>query len=318
MSDSDVVAVWNIPMSDKLYKIEFEHGTTTGKRVIRVNGREIVRHDWMFKLVGREVFEINGVRCTISVDAVGIFAYEYSITVGGKAYEKFREQQKKALQVWHVILSGEDTRICLGKKRFSTPVKEIDSEKDTMDVWVNGSQVNTTGEFVDDGTETHFEVGNNVCYIKSESSGKRNNFLRSVSYKNVKIENPSAVWAGDVALGEVVQNRPVKVKLETGKTYEYCACGISDRQPFCDHKCEVYGRTYRRPVRFSVDTDGEYVMCQCKHSGTMPLCDGTHKFVDPTPQWAKATRFAAFEQSPVYDGVAYKLGYKPKGKGFQQ
>lgn len=58
-----------------------------------------MRHDWMFKLVGREVFEINGVRCTISVDAVGIFAYEYSITVGGKAYEKFREQQKKALQV---------------------------------------------------------------------------------------------------------------------------------------------------------------------------------------------------------------------------
>jgi hypothetical protein len=37
--DSDVVAVWNIPMSDKMYKIEFEHGTTTGKRVVRVNGR---------------------------------------------------------------------------------------------------------------------------------------------------------------------------------------------------------------------------------------------------------------------------------------
>jgi hypothetical protein len=34
----------------------------------------------------------------VSIDAVGIFAYEYSLQVGGKAYEKFREEQKKALQ----------------------------------------------------------------------------------------------------------------------------------------------------------------------------------------------------------------------------
>lgn len=39
MSDGDVVAVWNVPMSDQMYKIEFEHGTTSGKRVVRVNGK---------------------------------------------------------------------------------------------------------------------------------------------------------------------------------------------------------------------------------------------------------------------------------------
>jgi hypothetical protein len=32
VDDSDLVATWNVPMSDKVYKIEFEHGTTTGKR----------------------------------------------------------------------------------------------------------------------------------------------------------------------------------------------------------------------------------------------------------------------------------------------
>ncbi|KAI6235145.1 Fas apoptotic inhibitory molecule 1 [Aphelenchoides besseyi] len=158
--DNDVVATWDISMSDRMYRIEFEHGTTTGKRVVRVNGKEIVRHDWMFKLVGREAFEINGVRCIITIEAVGIFAYEYSIQVNGKTYQKFREQQRKALKVWHVKLSDGDARVCL--------------EKDTMDVWVNGQKVNTTGIFVDDGTETHFEiVGANVGYIKSESSGKR-------------------------------------------------------------------------------------------------------------------------------------------------
>ncbi|CAD5221518.1 unnamed protein product [Bursaphelenchus xylophilus] len=165
-SDSDVVARWNIPMSDTVYQIEFEHGTTTGKRIVRVNGREVVRHDWLFKLVGREVFEINGVRCVINIEAIGIFAYEYSITVNGKTYEKFKEEQNKSLKMWHVRLNENDIRVVL--------------EKDSMEVWVNGDKVNTTGIFVDDGTETHFEIGSNVAFIKTESSGRR---AKGIVYK---------------------------------------------------------------------------------------------------------------------------------------
>jgi hypothetical protein len=79
----------------------------------------------MFKLVGRECFEINGVKCIISVDAIGIFAYEYSIQVNGKTYEKFREQQQKALKVWHVQLSSENVRVCLGKTILNCWIKFI-------------------------------------------------------------------------------------------------------------------------------------------------------------------------------------------------
>ena len=38
---SDVVAVWEVPLSDRVHKIEFEHGTTTGKRVVRVDGEVV-------------------------------------------------------------------------------------------------------------------------------------------------------------------------------------------------------------------------------------------------------------------------------------
>ena len=76
----------------------------------------------MFKLVGRETFEINKRKCVISVDAIGIFAYEYSLSVDGKAYEKFQEQQRKALQVWNVPINGVDTRICLGLFTFKLHV----------------------------------------------------------------------------------------------------------------------------------------------------------------------------------------------------
>lgn len=38
-NNSDLVGTWSVKLSDKVHKIEFEHGTTTGKRVIRVDGK---------------------------------------------------------------------------------------------------------------------------------------------------------------------------------------------------------------------------------------------------------------------------------------
>jgi hypothetical protein len=35
---NDVVARWMVPLRGKLYDVEFEHGTVSGKRVIWVNG----------------------------------------------------------------------------------------------------------------------------------------------------------------------------------------------------------------------------------------------------------------------------------------
>lgn len=36
---SDLVAYWSIPLTDGVHTVEFEHGTTSGKRVIRVDGQ---------------------------------------------------------------------------------------------------------------------------------------------------------------------------------------------------------------------------------------------------------------------------------------
>ncbi|EPB67243.1 Fas apoptotic inhibitory molecule [Ancylostoma ceylanicum] len=100
MVEGDIVAKWTVPLQDKVYRIEFEHGTTTGKRVIRVDGKEILRRDWMFKLVGKEPFQLGKMKCLITVEALGTFAYEYSLEVNGKNYEKFREEQSKKLLCW--------------------------------------------------------------------------------------------------------------------------------------------------------------------------------------------------------------------------
>ena len=36
---TDLVAVWEVALSDGVHKIEFEHGTTSGKRVVYVDGK---------------------------------------------------------------------------------------------------------------------------------------------------------------------------------------------------------------------------------------------------------------------------------------
>lgn len=36
---TDLVAVWDVALSDGVHRIEFEHGTTSGKRVVYVDGK---------------------------------------------------------------------------------------------------------------------------------------------------------------------------------------------------------------------------------------------------------------------------------------
>ncbi|XP_066963807.1 fas apoptotic inhibitory molecule 1 [Macrobrachium rosenbergii] len=155
----DLVALWEVRLSDGVHKVGFEHGTTTGRRVLWVDGEERMRHDWMFKLVGSEVFDIGDTKCVIKIEPVGGFSYEYSLEVNGKSYKKFTENQSKILKTWVVPVEDSFMRIVL--------------ERDTLDVWVNGKKLETAGEFVDDGTETHFDLAGHPAYIKAVSSGNR-------------------------------------------------------------------------------------------------------------------------------------------------
>eukprot|EP00794_Sanderia_malayensis_P003233 gene3233-3713_t len=156
---TDLVGVWDVSLADGIHRVQFEHGTTTGKRVIVVDGHEVLRHNWMFKLVGKENFKIGSKNAYIAIEAVSGFAYEYILYLDGKPLKKFTEDRKKSAKVWTFILDSVETRVVL--------------EKDQMDVWVNGEVLETAGEFADDGTETHFTIRGHACYIKAVSSGKR-------------------------------------------------------------------------------------------------------------------------------------------------
>ncbi|MDT8342827.1 MAG: CDGSH iron-sulfur domain-containing protein [Thermohalobaculum sp.] len=69
------------------------------------------------------------------------------------------------------------------------------------------------------------------------------------------------------------QTAPYPVEVEAGKTYFWCACGRSGKQPFCDGSHKDTGLT---PVKFTAPAAGKVFFCGCKASGKAPLCDGSH------------------------------------------
>lgn len=70
----------------------------------------------------------------------------------------------------------------------------------------------------------------------------------------------------------IAAKRPAAVLLEPGQ-YFWCACGRSQKQPFCDGSHKV---TDIKPMPFEVTEKKEYHLCQCKQSKKKPFCDGTH------------------------------------------
>lgn len=78
----------------------------------------------------------------------------------------------------------------------------------------------------------------------------------------------------------VAAKAPIKMTLEAGKDYWWCACGLSQKQPFCDGSHKGSGLT---PLKYSPETSGDYWLCACKQSSKKPLCDGTHRTLTQTP-----------------------------------
>jgi Ca2+-binding EF-hand superfamily protein/CDGSH-type Zn-finger protein len=78
---------------------------------------------------------------------------------------------------------------------------------------------------------------------------------------------------------KVAKKGPSGVKVEAGKTYYWCACGLSKTQPFCDGSHGAYNRDHGTdfaPVQYVAEEARTVWFCCCKQTASPPFCDGTH------------------------------------------
>lgn len=67
---------------------------------------------------------------------------------------------------------------------------------------------------------------------------------------------------------------PFGIDVKAGDAYFWCACGLSEKQPFCDGS---HAGTGFSPVRYDAQEDARLYFCGCKETKGAPFCDGSHK-----------------------------------------
>lgn len=72
---------------------------------------------------------------------------------------------------------------------------------------------------------------------------------------------------------KIAATTPYPLEVEAGKTYHWCACGLSAKQPFCDGAHRDSGI---KPVVYQAPRDKIVFFCGCKQSANGPVCDGSH------------------------------------------
>ncbi len=68
-------------------------------------------------------------------------------------------------------------------------------------------------------------------------------------------------------------NTPYPIEVEAGKSYWWCSCGKSKKQPFCDGSHA--GSTFS-PLKFDATEKKTLYFCGCKATKKPPFCDGSH------------------------------------------
>ncbi|HED66065.1 MAG TPA: CDGSH iron-sulfur domain-containing protein [Planctomycetes bacterium] len=75
-----------------------------------------------------------------------------------------------------------------------------------------------------------------------------------------------------------IPSRTPTVEVAAAGTYNYCTCGRSGSQPFCDGS---HAGTGYSPLVVVLEEERKVAWCNCKRTSKAPYCDGTHAKLPP-------------------------------------
>ena len=97
--------------------------------------------------------------------------------------------------------------------------------------------------------------------------------LRFCVIDNKVLNRSQLIERVNMTKGQRAGDGPIAVEVEKDKSYYWCSCGKSSKQPFCDasHKGTEF-----TPVVFKAEETKKMFFCACKQTDGQPFCDGSH------------------------------------------
>ena len=97
--------------------------------------------------------------------------------------------------------------------------------------------------------------------------------LRSCVIDNKVLNRSQLIERVNMTIGQRAGDGPIAVEVEKDKSYYWCSCGKSSKQPFCDGSHQGSEFT---PVVYKAEEAKKVFFCACKQTNNQPLCDGSH------------------------------------------
>lgn len=74
---ADLVAYWSVPLCDGVHTVEFEHGTVSGKRVLRIDGKVTYIHI-STRYITMQLLRVLIANCYVHLSTMYMFSGNYS------------------------------------------------------------------------------------------------------------------------------------------------------------------------------------------------------------------------------------------------
>lgn len=79
--------------------------------------------------------------------------------------------------------------------------------------------------------------------------------------------------ADNISKATRATDTPIAIEVTQGRKYFWCACGLSNKQPFCDSS---HSGSDFLPLVYEAEQSKTLFFCGCKQTSNAPLCDGSH------------------------------------------
>lgn len=143
------VHVWEFALDDSAtrHRVELNHNTLTGKRVLKLDGKQIHKVSAKYKLTGTIKFQINEHVIAVCIEANGMGDLNYALMLDDKNIPDITHSQSNAQKC-----SKWDVKSADGERHL------IAFDKDTFEVYIDNVAVEAAADFVDVGSAYLFDL----------------------------------------------------------------------------------------------------------------------------------------------------------------